>query len=525
MPGFYIGNLTSDYIISDKYTKTLYRDTKYNNFMFEQNTINKFLDDKCLYEDSSFIVVLEGYLLNKKILFEQYKTDNVGKLSINMYHSIGDAFFSLFRGGFSGAIYDKTKNRLIAYTNQTGEAALFYYFKDNKLFVGSRLQYITGALKKFDISYSFNEDAAYQMLTYAFMIDDSTFVKEIKRLQAGNYIVYENDTLKHCRYHEFKHNFDKLKALSEEQIIEELDKKFRDAIKLEYEKDNEYSYTHLVDMSGGLDSRMTAWVAHDMGIKHLQLITYSKGNYYDELIAKDIAKYWKDEFIFKQLDDASFIYDIELNTYLLNGLSLYSGITGGRQLLDSLAIDKYGLEHTGMIGDVVLGSFCRSMNDYENHLPSGKYSERLSIKYNNETPWNEKRIYDDQDLYLLYSRGMQGAANTELLRQNYTEVSSPFMHVDFFQFCMDIPIELRINHYIYKKWIISKYPEAARFPWEKTGARITDSNFKRQLIRLKRRGKDRLKKALNSQYVSPNNMNPLDYWYSNDKEMQDALEK
>ena len=50
MPGFYIGNLTSDYIISDKYTKTLYRDTKYNNFMFEQNTINKFLDDNELDE-------------------------------------------------------------------------------------------------------------------------------------------------------------------------------------------------------------------------------------------------------------------------------------------------------------------------------------------------------------------------------------------------------------------------------------------------------------------------------------------
>lgn len=41
---------------------------------------------------------------------------------------------------------------------------------------------------------------------------------------------------------------------------------------------------------------------------------------------------------------------------------------------------------------------------------------------------------------------------------------------------MSIPLEYRMNHVLYKKWILSKYPDAAKFRWEKTGELITKSN-------------------------------------------------
>lgn len=43
-------------------------------------------------------------------------------------------------------------------------------------------------------------------------------------------------------------------------LIDMLDEKFRAVVKLEFDKDIEYGYKYLVDLSGGLDSRMTSWV-------------------------------------------------------------------------------------------------------------------------------------------------------------------------------------------------------------------------------------------------------------------------
>ncbi|PEN17505.1 asparagine synthase, partial [Bacillus wiedmannii] len=76
---------------------------------------------------------------------------------------------------------------------------------------------------------------------------------------------------------------------SEEAIIEEMDSLFREAIRLQFEKDREYGYKHIASLSGGLDSRMVNFVAHDLGYKDILNYTFSQSNYLDEKIAKDIA--------------------------------------------------------------------------------------------------------------------------------------------------------------------------------------------------------------------------------------------
>ena len=78
---------------------------------------------------------------------------------------------------------------------------------------------------------------------------------------------------------------------------------------------------------------MNLWIAHEEKKRKVTIITYCRIGYLDEIIAKQISLFWQDEFIFKSLDDASFMYDIDENTALLGGLSLYSAITGGKRLL------------------------------------------------------------------------------------------------------------------------------------------------------------------------------------------------
>lgn len=256
----------------------------------------------------------------------------------------------------------------------------------------------------------------------------------------------------------------------------------------------------------------------------MTVLTYCKDGYLDELIAKEIADYWKDEFIFKPLDDAAFMYDLEDNTCLLGGLSLYSGITGGKRFLESLDLTKYGIEHTGMVGDVALGSFLSDPVDNERKWPTGMYSEKLEDRLPRHVRKPGQKYYD-HEIFLMYARGFHGACNSHLIRRNYTEVGSPFLNVEFMQLCYDIPIELRIDHNIYKKWVIRKYPQAAKFKWEKIGGRITESHSRTVLRKLVKRGPKKLLRMLGMGSKISVGMNPIDYWISQNNDLQAFLDK
>lgn len=67
-------------------------------------------------------------------------------------------------------------------------------------------------------------------------------------------------------YHRFNSNKYNLYNIPEDEIIQESDDRFRNAIRHEYDKDREYGYKHLTDLSSGLDSRMAMWIEKKWGM-------------------------------------------------------------------------------------------------------------------------------------------------------------------------------------------------------------------------------------------------------------------
>ena len=489
----------------------------------KRNTLNKFMDDKAFIETEVAIVIVEGYLLNKTQLFDKYRVSSMYTLVWQMYQQEGDMFFNAFRGGFSGILYDKKKNKWLIYTNHVGDYPVFYAIGGGAFYAGSQVNYVIDACCKQGINLTFNESAAYQMLTFAYMADDSTYAQEIKRLRGGTYLCVENGNIFVKTYHTFsKDNSNCFARRNEKEIIDILDRTFRTVVELEYRKDDEYRYKHLTDLSGGLDSRMNMWVAHSMNPRHMQLMTYCRSNYIDEMIAKEIAAYWKDELLVKSLDDASFLYDIDEIVFMNGGLSIYSGITGGKRMLEEINVHSYGMEHTGMLGDVIIGSWYHHPNDGEHRRPTGRYSEKLSHRLSEKIK-NLPDTFSDYEVYLMYPRGFHGMTNTHMIRQNYTEVVSPFINTDFLQLCFDIPVDFRIGHNLYKKWIISKYPQAAKYKWEKTRAKITEPKTVGIIRHLINNGPQKLLRLMGKSKNIAIGMNPIDYWITHDKKLQTYL--
>jgi len=255
-----------------------------------------------------------------------------------------------------------------------------------------------------------------------------------------------------------------------------------------------------------------------MGYTDQLNLTYCQSDYLDYKISQKIAVYLGHEYLFKALDDVSWLYDIDDIISKNNGAALYTGITGGSRLLGMLNTEQFGLEHTGMIGDVTLSTFYhdRELNFGKPRLGLNQYSNRLSYAVDNQV----MEEYTCQEMFAIYTRGMMGAMSSYIIRQHYIEAASPFTDVDFLEVNYTIPFAYRDKHSIYMKWMAEKYPQSTSFGWEKWGGvkPREDHIFFRKVKTTQRLLRQAACKAFKRQ--SSDNMNPLDYWYQRNPGIQ-----
>ena len=485
-----------------------------NGFTIIDKCLHKFPQDEIAIDMGDKFYWMDGFVLNKDQLINTNK--GISWQNSFIKETQKKNFPSGLRGGFSGVISEKES--IFLFNDHIGNHAVYYYHNNGLVVCSSRVYYILELLKYNDIKLQFNVRAAQYMLEQGFMVDESTFACEIKRVLPGQTIrIFHNRTEDIEQYYRLdnrhiKHN------ITEDEAVELIDQYFRQAVKREFEKDKEYGYEHLVDLSGGLDSRMVCWVAHELGYMNQVNITYCKEGYLDFQIAQKIAMALKHNFLYMPLDDFKWYKDVEEMSRKNNGSSLYVGITGGNRYLNLLNKDRFGIEHTGMAGDVIIGSFFDEAREGYRcpNAKEGRYSDKLHSGIDRKI----LQKYPNKELFLLNTRALLGAQTSYFTRQTYFETSSPFLDVDLLDMMLSIPSHMRCKHYIYFKWLERKYPQAVEFGWEKWKGlkpKITNTNKIRYWIKMYEK-LNQVKAKLGKD--APQQMNPIDYWYKNDKETQ-----
>ncbi len=521
MPGFYVTNFTHNLSINElgcpsggeahACPAVAYLNDSLNvdDMVWQQHSLDKFAGDKLLTAESDFAIATEGALFNSKELCA--KSGEGLALSIwEQYHAKGIDALAQLIGPFSGVIYDRHGKKITAWTNHTGDSPVFFYCQEGKFCIASQVDWILDTLQRNGCPITLDEQAAYSMLTYAYMYDGRTYAQEIKRLMPGTCLTVSlsDGQEKIDTYWQLTTDKVDLSYLSEDEIIDQMDERFRAAVALEFEKDREYGYEHIADLSGGFDGRMVNWVARDMGYGPILNLHYSQADSNEEEFTKKLAFQMGNTLLLRPLNDLNFLYDLEHIISMNYGLSLYCGITGGESLLRSINFAEYGLEHTGMIGDVVIGSFLSHTKEQDKREIAGVYSNRMIEKLDKTHIQN----YPNREMQLIYIRGLLGASATFLIRRYYTMGTSPFLNPDFLSFCMSIPVELRAGHKLYDKWVLKKYPEAAQVAWTGNNLKITTARWRRLAKRVKgglyRRTMGRFNKGIDKR-----GMNPFDLWW------------
>lgn len=535
MPGFiaHIGNSDIKFP-EEKRQKLVVNSIKSENYQIERRVVNKFMNDRLFADLDDFLVVVEGVVLNNHELEKQYKTSSWIDCVVEMYKSNGDDFFKDFRGSFSGLFYDKKQDKWLIYTNHIGDKQVFLYkIADNDYIFASEIGFIVETCKLNKFPLSINDEGAYMSLTFGFCIEDATLTKEIIKLCAGHYYKLEKCKLEEIQYHRFSN---KHKPMTQQEAVEGIDKYFRQAIKRAFAKDKEYGYKHIACLSGGLDSRMTVMVAHEMGYTEQLNITYSESGYLDFSIAQQIATDLHHDWLFKPLDGGDCIRDIDEVSAITYGSANFFGLAHGLSMERLINYDSFGIIHTGQLGDVIIGSYLKKMEyGQKPKITDGAYSEELRERIES---YKLKYDYEDAELFMMYNRGFCGISQGLLTFQENSESYSPFTDVDFFEFCYSIPLELRYNHKIYFDWILDKYPNAAEYIWENIRKKISRienrkqrtmnvlgytvphftefsvfkkymCGFIRRRLGLQKKGEKRKTITLSSKF----DMSPVDYWY------------
>lgn len=522
MPGFIFikGNLKNDFSCYHN-NKLIIENLEYNDIKIQRRTIKKFLNDKIFYQNKDYLIVTEGVIFNKFKLIKKYQKENFKDTIIEMYNKNGNIFFNEFRGSFSGILLDKIKKEIYIFTDQIGEKKIFYYRDKEECIISSDFFDLIKILKLNKKIYSLNKLAVYSFFTHGSIIENLTYLNEVKTLRGGEYIYIGEKKFESNRYHFLK--TDDFFKKNENKIIEDLDNLFNRAISSQIEKNKEYSYENLAPLSAGYDSRMTNIVLKNF-CKNVLNTTYSQNEYYDDFIPKLIANDLRNHWIFKSLNNGLSLFLFKKAINISYGSVLSYPICQLLDLYSNLNLEKVGVIHTGMFGECLAGDEC---NNTEPPYRSIRFKKKFKDLYSKFS----KEMYDSLEIANYYNGSfIDTHMGSPKVFQEWTESFSPFYDVDFLEYTLKIPKKFRINHYIYDKWIIKKYPQLKKY--KVNGKKIGDKyiNILGHFIPLSNFYKIGLNyflkkiKLKKSDIETQNHMNPLDYWYNNNNELKNFLD-
>lgn len=435
-----------------------------SNSLFARKKFGIFLD-KCLNQfgdnvsvDTDITLFFDGYVCNKKELcanydsWEQYLIANVQCKS----------FPKDLRGGFCGFFI--SKNVIKLFVDHTGNRAVYYYYKNKKFIISNRLDAIISFMGEQEEPIKINLRAIQYMLEFGFMLDKSTFIENVYRVEPGTVILFNNDKKQENRYY-LMDNMSIFRNNSLKNLIEQLDFYFVQAVKRQFDLDKKIGKTSLVELSGGLDSRMTTIVSHKLGYIDQVNVLSTSSQHLDYSLSKKIAEGMNHRYIENIIDKFEWFDDYKKALYLGNWSCNFLYSAPLIKFFENIDYSQIASLHTGVLGDAVVSTFYPT-KEYTYAKPTGKenaYTKKLSYKK------SVRDIYDNREKMSLHITGFLGVQASYIMKQNFMEWSSPFLDVDLMNFIYRIPFESRANHNMYIKWIENKYPEAAKYGWEKWG--------------------------------------------------------
>jgi len=480
--------------------------------LFGRSVTGRFAGDRVFFEDEAFVLAFEGVWYNRG-------NDDAAQRIIALYRTHGADFVREIDGNFSGFLWDRRRGELLLFTDHLNTKPL-YCFQDGTYFIfASELKLLSAVMPKLGISCTPDMDGVYSLAAFGYILNGGTLIEGVRKVPYGTVLSLEAATMRTRERRWF--DFEALSASrpqDEEEMIARIDTLLTESVEKQWRKDRENGYGHYLFLSGGLDSRVNALLAQELGYAPVTSMTFAQRGSDDEKIAARIARDYGFDHRFSALDGGHFL-ESDLSRYVAanDGMNLLVGSAAGFDLLSRMDHSTYGTLHTGQIGDLLFGSYVKPGFA----LPQAALTRDASLF--ERIGWFDavgERYADRGELFGYEQRVMHGTFNGDRSLSHFTDISSPFYDRSLMTYCFTLPPEAKRHEGIYLKWFNARHPQIARYPWEQAGVRPTSVGRTLWGRRVKRYA-TALRRRLG---LSVNDMNPYDQWYRQNAALRHNIE-
>jgi asparagine synthase (glutamine-hydrolysing) len=195
-----------------------------------------------------------------------FRTNSDTEVIAHLYEEKGTDAFAELRGMFGIALWDRRTNRLVLARDRIGKKPLFYARRGTTLLFGSEIKAILAAdptLAEPDI------DSLGPYFRYGIVPEPQTMFREIRKLPAAHWLVYERGQITIAPYWRLNFGDDESPPPPTERVVEELDALLEEAVRIRLMSDVPLG----IFLSGGLDSSTIVAYAHKAGLRPIKTFT------------------------------------------------------------------------------------------------------------------------------------------------------------------------------------------------------------------------------------------------------------
>ncbi len=433
-------------------------------------------------------IYVKGYLTDKA---DRYYSDKKLLEYFKDIHNYIDLEERVkYASGVFSVIVDTDDNNCYIAADTIRSFPLFY-LREGKHWIISDDAYHLAGLQSVP---QLNPSACKEFLATGYVTGNETLIKGIRQVQAGEILNLGNRDIRQKFYFsfhtpgvlEYDYNERREKSI---KLFDNAFEKFISSLN---------GRTVLVSLSGGYDSRLIAVMLKKYNYHNVICMTYGRENNPDMLLATKVAekldfrllKIIYDENMIRGFPDNDFV---EFYRYSSNLTSMFflQDYFAARHIKEKALIPDDTVVALGHSGDFLGGS---QLNKHGNVFSEESYRELANriffTKYIYKRPHGslkekiiqriEKSLQEKytDDNSLAYSIHEDWDFKEKLAKFNFNSANTytffgyefrfPFWDTDLIEFFRDLPLEARINKYLYNDVLISHYfdPYKLNFDYE-----------------------------------------------------------
>lgn len=245
-------------------------------------------------ETKSVAVILNGEIYNYVELAEELKqqgyvftTNSDTEVLVHLYEEYGINMISKLRGMFAFALWDDVKQELYLVRDRIGIKPLYYTSNNGMFGFGSEIK----PLLRFPfVTKELSERGINLFLNYGYIIAPDTIFKDIKKLEAGHYLLIKKDQIIDTEYWDCRNPEQNLEAVGD--IEEKVIQLFKESIRMHMRSDVPIG----VYLSGGIDSGLiAAFAAQEAGKISTYTIRFEDAEFDESYMAAKVAEKYHTE--------------------------------------------------------------------------------------------------------------------------------------------------------------------------------------------------------------------------------------